>query len=116
MLLLLNGLHGGNYQELEEKYDKLVKMMKRMEEQASSSRNAGENGILGPPPSTQNRVMGCIPKLEFPVFDGKTLRTWIRKAKKYFHLCKIQEEQKMDVASIHMIGKAEAWFEGLHGC
>ncbi|CAO2817554.1 unnamed protein product [Amaranthus hypochondriacus] len=93
------------------KYEKLVEMMKRMEKHASSSRNAGENDILGPPPSTQNQVMGCIPKLDFPIFDGKTPRTWIRKANKYFQLCKIREEQKIDFASIHMIGKAEAWLD-----
>lgn len=36
------------------KYDKLVEMMKRMVAQASSSRNVGENDILGPPPPTEN--------------------------------------------------------------
>lgn len=50
-----------------------------------------------------------MPKLEFPKFDGFNPRVWIKKASKYFELCKIQDDQRVDLASLHMIDKAENW-------
>jgi len=51
-----------------------------------------------------------LPKLEFPVFDGTNPRYWIKKCSRYFALCKIPDEQRLDVASIHLVGRAETWF------
>ncbi|CAO2820179.1 unnamed protein product [Amaranthus hypochondriacus] len=38
------------------------------------------------------KPLGFMPKLEFPKFDGTNPNEWIRKASKYFELCKISEE------------------------
>ncbi|KAL2930706.1 Transcription factor bHLH25 [Bienertia sinuspersici] len=48
-------------------------------------------------------------KIEFPQFDGSNPRIWIKKCNRYFLLCKIPEDRKVDLASLHMIGKAESW-------
>ena len=55
------------------------------------------------------RILGYVPKLEFPKFDGTNARLWIKKCSKYFSLCKIADDQKVDLASLHMIEKAECW-------
>jgi len=51
-----------------------------------------------------------LPKLEFPYFDGTNPRNWMKKCSRYFALCKIPEAQWVDVASIHLTGRAETWF------
>ena len=86
--------------------------MKRIKEQ-NASKNLGEVNVLGPPPlqSTHQRPLGYSPKLEFPIFYGTYTRFWIRKANRYFHLCKINEDQKMDFVTIYMSGKAKSWFD-----
>lgn len=55
------------------------------------------------------RTLGYTPKLEFPTFDGNNARMWIRKCEKYFSLCKVSDEQKLDLACIYVNGKAESW-------
>ena len=50
------------------------------------------------------------PKVEFPCFDGNDLKGWIKKCTRYFTLCKITEEQKVDLAALHLKGQAEIWF------
>jgi len=51
-----------------------------------------------------------LPRIEFPVFDGTNPRVWIKKCGRYFNLCKIPEAQQVDLASIHLKGRAEVWF------
>jgi len=61
--------------------------------------------------SSPNRsLFRFLPKLEFPIFDGTNPRYWIKKCSRYFALCKIPDDQRLDVASIHFVGKAETWF------
>lgn len=50
--------------------------------------------------------MGYVPKLEFPKFDGSNCRLWIKKCSKYFHLCNIPNDHKVDLESLFMIEKA----------
>uniref|UniRef100_A0A803L3P0 Ty3 transposon capsid-like protein domain-containing protein n=1 Tax=Chenopodium quinoa TaxID=63459 RepID=A0A803L3P0_CHEQI len=59
--------------------------------------------------SNSTRTLGYVPKLEFPRFDGTNCRMWIKKCNKYFKLCKICDEQKVDLASLNMVDKAEVW-------
>ncbi|XP_074297152.1 uncharacterized protein LOC141627838 [Silene latifolia] len=56
-----------------------------------------------------HRNFNFSPKVEFPVFDGNGPRIWVKKCKKYFDLCKIADNQKLNLASLYMVGKAEAW-------
>ena len=50
------------------------------------------------------------PKVEFPSFDGNDPKGWIKKCTWYFTLCKSTEEQKVDLAALHLKGQAEIWF------
>jgi len=50
------------------------------------------------------------PKVEFPSFDATDPRSWIKKCTKYFGLCRIPDNQKIDLASLHLKGFAEIWF------
>ena len=56
-----------------------------------------------------NRSFKFTPKLDFPKFDGNNPRMWIKKCSRYFELCKIANDQKVDLASLYMIDKAETW-------
>ena len=49
------------------------------------------------------------PRIEFSSFEGKNPRGWVKKCSKYFTLCKTPAHQKVELASLHMGGKAEAW-------
>ncbi|XP_074306486.1 uncharacterized protein LOC141641737 [Silene latifolia] len=71
-----------------------------------------------PPPSTERhphsevstpRPLGYTPKLEFPVFDGSNSSMWIKKCARYFSLCRIHDDLKVDLAALNMVGKAETW-------
>uniref|UniRef100_A0A803LN84 Retrotransposon gag domain-containing protein n=1 Tax=Chenopodium quinoa TaxID=63459 RepID=A0A803LN84_CHEQI len=53
--------------------------------------------------------LGYTPKLEFPKFDGTNPRLWIKKCCKYFTMCKIPDDYKVDLASLNMVDKAENW-------
>uniref|UniRef100_A0A803N696 Uncharacterized protein n=1 Tax=Chenopodium quinoa TaxID=63459 RepID=A0A803N696_CHEQI len=83
------------------KFEDLLHMLQSLKEQMADSRS----------PRSEDRVnqpkMGYIPKLEFPKFDGSNPRVWIKKRCKYFTLCKIPDDQKVDLASLNMIDKAE---------
>lgn len=43
------------------------------------------------------------------MFDGLSPRNWIKKCGRYFNLRKIPEAQRVDLASIYLVGKAEIW-------
>ena len=47
--------------------------------------------------------------MEFPCFDGHDPKGWIKRCTRYFSLCKIQDDQKVDLA-LHLKGSAETWF------
>lgn len=55
------------------------------------------------------RIQRYNPKLEFPKFKGMNRRMWIKKCDKYFSLRKVHEDQKVDLACLNMIDKAENW-------
>jgi len=45
------------------------------------------------------------PKIEFPTFDGTDPKGWIKKYTRYFSLCRINDEQKVDLAALHLKGQ-----------
>ncbi|KAE8685919.1 hypothetical protein F3Y22_tig00111088pilonHSYRG00141 [Hibiscus syriacus] len=57
-------------------------------------------------------IMLHRPKIELPFFEGSNPRGWIHKCLKYFSLCSIAEEQRVEVATMYLTGKAEIWFDG----
>ncbi|XP_039039589.1 uncharacterized protein LOC120177547 [Hibiscus syriacus] len=52
------------------------------------------------------------PKIEFPFFEGVNPRGWLQKCLKYFSLCNVPNEQRIEVATMYLTGKAEVWFDG----
>ncbi|XP_026400008.1 uncharacterized protein LOC113295889 [Papaver somniferum] len=50
------------------------------------------------------------PKIDFPIFDGNNPRGWIRKCVRYFQLNMVVDAHKVDLASIHLDGRADSWF------
>lgn len=79
-------------------------------EKDKDSAEVGENSIPNPELAGERNVFKFLPRIEFPVFDGMNPRIWIKKCARYCNLCKIPDNQKVDVASIHLVGKAEMWF------
>lgn len=49
-------------------------------------------------------------RLEFPRFDGGDPSEWILKAQQFFSYFGTPENQKLELASFHMEGKALTWF------
>lgn len=52
-------------------------------------------------------------KIDFPVFSGGDPRGWLLKAEKYFKYYHISDEEKVEVASMHLEGDAldlYSWF------
>ncbi|KAL4347328.1 hypothetical protein GQ457_17G018120 [Hibiscus cannabinus] len=52
------------------------------------------------------------PKIELQFFDGDNPRSWVRKCEKFFSIFAVPEVNKVEVASMYLIGKAETWFDG----
>ncbi|XP_056688530.1 uncharacterized protein [Spinacia oleracea] len=88
--------------------DMLVVMMEMKNQwkdsTATGSKSGGNHEI-----NSSQKSLGYNPKLSFPKFDGTNCRIWIRKCSKYFSLCKIADDQKVYLASLNMVDKAESW-------
>ncbi|XP_048502834.1 uncharacterized protein LOC125498635 [Beta vulgaris subsp. vulgaris] len=90
----------------------ILELRNQMLENVSTNTVSNGEGGQGSPRTPRTvglKPLGYVPKLEFPKFDGSNCRLWIKKCSKYFHLCKIPDEQKVDLASLFMIEKAEKW-------
>ncbi|VFQ74021.1 unnamed protein product [Cuscuta campestris] len=90
------------------KMDQIMTILKNLENRAGKDKE-GSPAHGGDGGYSHARTLNFNPKLEFPKFDGSNTRTWIKKACKYFSLCKIPEDQWVDIASLHMVDKAENW-------
>ncbi|VFQ74355.1 unnamed protein product [Cuscuta campestris] len=95
-----------NAQDL--KLDQIMMILKKMETHSGKEKESNTTSV-GDRIQSNGRLLNFNPKLEFPRFDGSNTRNWIKKAGKYFNLCKIPEEQWVDIASLYMIDKAENW-------
>ncbi|KAK2967121.1 hypothetical protein RJ640_020529 [Escallonia rubra] len=51
-----------------------------------------------------------LPKMDFPRFNGDDSYGWVRKAERFFEFNPIEEQIKVNFASIHFDGQAEFWF------
>jgi len=74
-----------------------------------------ESGISGRFKELEPMVRPSITynsRIEFPQFDGTNPRSWVKKCSKYFSLCKTPENQKVELVSLYMIGRAETWYNG----
>ncbi|CAL1414734.1 unnamed protein product [Linum trigynum] len=57
-------------------------------------------------------ILDHYPRLEFSYFSGSDPHVWVSKCNKLFHLYSIPEEQKVDLVSYYLEGRAYTWFEG----
>ncbi|XP_048503129.1 uncharacterized protein LOC125498867 [Beta vulgaris subsp. vulgaris] len=83
----------------------MEEMLKLLQERDKEKEDSTESNV-----SNGGKSLGFVPKIEFPVFGGANPRIWIKKCMKYFSLCKILDNQKVDLASLYLVGKAESWF------
>lgn len=94
------------------KIDDLMTLILELKNQMTENGTpSGEGGQGSPriPRVTGPKPLGYVPKLEFPKFDGSNCILWTKKCSKCFHLCKIPDDQKVDLASLFMIDKVEKW-------
>ena len=102
------------FDENDKKINELMTMMRQLAsaEPLRNSQDSGHSARTDSNPNSGNqpiRPLGYTPKVEFPKFNGANARTLVKKCVKYFSLCKIPEDQKVDLASLHMLEKAEVW-------
>lgn len=84
----------------------LLQMMRELKDSASNSvSNEGSDFS----PRSRHHIQGINPKLGFPKLDGVNPRIWIKKCMRYCNLCKTPDEQRVDLASLYMVDKAETW-------
>jgi hypothetical protein len=48
----------------------------------------------------------CLPKMDFPCFDGSDVRVWLDQCESYFTLYSIPGYFRVTVVSLHLSGKA----------
>jgi hypothetical protein len=53
------------------------------------------------------------PQTDFPRFDGENLRLWQKAAEKYFRLFTVDPTQQVEYATMHFIGNAAMWLQGI---
>lgn len=52
------------------------------------------------------------PKMDFPEFNGEQVEGWIKKANKYFKLALTADEQRVEIATLYFVGRADTWLDG----
>ncbi|KAL2237850.1 UNVERIFIED_CONTAM: RNA-directed DNA polymerase [Sesamum indicum] len=81
-------------------------------DEVSFSRVAPQHNAGRENTSLSETGYSSIHKMEFPLFNGEEARAWIRRCTRYFQMIPIPEGQKIALASIHMQGRAELWYQG----
>ncbi|XP_021859476.2 uncharacterized protein [Spinacia oleracea] len=89
---------------IDQKFEEMMKLMQSFKDSANTEENSFSSSKFHSP-----KPLGMNPKLSFPKFDGTNPRIWVKKCCKYFSLCKIPDEQRVDLASLNMTDKAEGW-------
>ncbi|KAL2945134.1 hypothetical protein RDABS01_022845 [Bienertia sinuspersici] len=84
----------------DQRFEEMLRVVQSLKDSMNRFPVAAEGG---------SKPLSYSSKLDFPKFDGSNSRLWIKKCCKYFVLCKIPDEQKVDLASLNMIDKAEIW-------
>lgn len=84
----------------------------------STARVGESKGIL-PTPAVSLKDQGnskdplntdTLPKIELLTFEGKEPRVWLRKCTKYFDVYKVPKDQRIGIACLFLVDKADAWF------
>ena len=60
-----------------------------------------------------NRVSHRDYKHDLPTFDGDNVNDWVFRFEEFFDLADIPMNQRVKIASFHMVGAAYAWYKWL---
>lgn len=77
-------------------------------------RNSSNHGASGSGESGQRAWGGYhhnVPKIDFPVFDGESPKSWRMKCESYFRICGVQPELWVNLAVLHCVGAADQWLQ-----
>ncbi|KAJ8898712.1 hypothetical protein K2173_004846 [Erythroxylum novogranatense] len=114
----LSGGQEGIARRLEELFSQLNVRMDQLASQ--SSQGKGKDSETQTPESRiRSSNSGIIPsytpkmvKLDFPHFDEKEDATsWICRAEQFFQFHRTPDEDRVEIASFHMIGDAQLWYQ-----
>ncbi|CAL1388435.1 unnamed protein product [Linum trigynum] len=96
----------------------LIAFLTRFREKSplhSFSADSQANFAEPPPFRSQSRretLLDHYPRLEFSYFSGSDPHVWVTKSAKFFHLYSIPKDQKVELVSYYLEGRAHTWFEG----
>ncbi|KAL0408450.1 UNVERIFIED_CONTAM: hypothetical protein Sradi_1779400 [Sesamum radiatum] len=83
-------------------------------ERIPSSSHSPTHLYTDPVPTVPHNHLTNLARVEFPRFNGDEPRAWVRKCLRYFQIIyTVLEDQKVHLASIHLDGRAELWFQSL---
>ncbi|GJS58032.1 putative mitochondrial protein [Tanacetum coccineum] len=60
---------------------------------------------------THNTQYGRMTKIEFPKFKGEDVKGWVYRCKQFFKIDGIEEERKVELASMHLYDQALVWHQ-----
>ncbi|KAF2291294.1 hypothetical protein GH714_022289 [Hevea brasiliensis] len=116
----LSGGQEGIAKRLEELFSQLNVRMDRLTSQ--SSQGKGIDSDTATPesrirPNSSGATSSYTPKmvkLDFPRFDEKEDATsWVCRAEQFFQFHRTPDEDRVEIASFHMIGDAQLWYQVL---
>ena len=93
--------------KLEERNQNMQILMQMVRDIKESQSQDSPRKLTNGANSTRPQVM--IPKLHCPSFDGNNPRLWLKKCSRYFNLCNMANESKVELASLYMVDRAEKW-------
>ncbi|KAL0449609.1 UNVERIFIED_CONTAM: hypothetical protein Slati_1517300 [Sesamum latifolium] len=83
-------------------------------ERIPSSSHSPPHSYTDPVPTIPHNHLTNLARVDFPRFNGDEPRAWVRKCLRYFQIIyTVPEDQKVHLASIHLDGRAELWFQSL---
>lgn len=77
--------------------------------QDSESGSGSVGGVFGSVMEPEG-LQKYLPKFELIAFEGKDPRVWVRKCIKYFEVYKVLNEEKVGIASLCLIDRADSWY------
>lgn len=89
-------------------YEGLAQVTTRLNSGEETSTNT--RGPTNPLCEVNGGIQARTIRLDFPRFDGGDPSEWILKAQQFFSYFGTPENQKLELASFHMEGKALTWF------
>ena len=73
------------------------------------------SSVGGDPRGGEGLGESKLRRLEMPVFVGEDPDGWIFRAERYFSVCRLSEQEKLETAVISLEGEALAWFQWVEG-